>query len=270
MLDLQQVRLAISSLIDLTDAKIIAGFRGGLLSVKDKGGRVETNPVTEVDGAVEDLLKERLLKEFPDIGFVGEEHENVIKEEYNWVVDPIDGTHNFSLKIPVFATSVALWQKNEPIYGVMSFPMQDLRVEVIKDQGIWVNGVKQDDYDEAGKFSKTPVIMFGMVGANHLKTEIITKIAEQYALPRYVGSAVYHLMMVGLGKADAAAFWNLAPWDLGLAKLLMKETGLEYQEVGEGLNLDFNGKDPYRFKLVLGKQPYVKSVAGIFSELLDD
>ncbi|PJC43150.1 MAG: hypothetical protein CO040_00735, partial [Candidatus Pacebacteria bacterium CG_4_9_14_0_2_um_filter_36_8] len=72
------------------------------------------------------------------------------------------------------------------------------------------------------------------------------------------------------GKADAAAFWNLAPWDLGLAKLLMKETGLEYQEVGEGLNLDFNGKDPYRFKVVLGKQPYVKSVAGIFSELLDD
>ncbi|MBT4123872.1 MAG: inositol monophosphatase [Candidatus Pacebacteria bacterium] len=267
MLDFKKVHEVILEILKTTDQKIVDGFNSDL-EVKDKGGRVESNPVTEVDGAVEDFLKDQLSEAFPEVGFVGEERDNNTKDEYNWVVDPIDGTKNFSLKVPVFCTSIALWKNNKPVYGMMSFPMQNLRVHVIDGKGIFVNE-KKHLAENKESVQKTPLILFNMVGNHKLKAEMFVKILEDMFSPRYFGSAVYHLMMVGLGKADVVALWNLAPWDLGVAKLLMQEAGLEYRYVGEDVNLDLEGKEPYRFKIVVGKQPFVDKIASFFEEALD-
>lgn len=268
MVDLKKVHEVISDILKTTDQKIIDGFNESDLEVKDKGGRLESNPVTEVDGAVEDFLKDQLFKDFPEVGFVGEERENNTKDEYNWVVDPIDGTKNFSLKIPVFCTSIALWKNNKPVYGMMSFPMQNLRVHVIDGKGIFVNEKKYFVEDKES-VKKAPLVLLNMVCNPELKAEMFVKISENIFSPRYFGSTVYHLMMIGLGKADVLALWNLAPWDLGVAKLLMQEAGLEYRYVGEDVNLDLDGKESSRFKLVVGKQPFVDKIAGFFEEALD-
>lgn len=269
MLNLDKVHKIVSRILETTDKKIINGFHSDL-EIIDKGGRIDANPVTQVDGEVEDIIKKQLSESFPEIGFIGEERDDNTEDEYNWVVDPIDGTRNFSLKIPVFSTSIALWKNNQPIYGMMSFPMQSLRVHVIEGRGVFVNERKHAYNSQNNNLdNKAPLILLNMVSDPQSKAEIFVKISENIFSPRYFGSAVYHLMMVGLGKAEVAALWNLAPWDLGVAKLLMQEVGLEYRFVGEDVNLDLEDKNPYRFKLIVGQQPFVDKITGFFEEALD-
>jgi len=86
-----------------------------------RSGMEPTNPVSEVDKAVEAMIRERLAQRFPDHAIVGEEMEiqpdpNV---EYVWVVDPVDGTTNFINGFPLFAASIGVLRYGVPIVGAI-------------------------------------------------------------------------------------------------------------------------------------------------------
>lgn len=100
-----------------------------------------TDIVTEVDVVIENLLKQELARILPGAGFIGEETEKCVAQNYNWIVDPLDGTLNFANKIPIFCISVALWQNNVPLYGVVSLPMQNEVVHAIAGTGLFINGL---------------------------------------------------------------------------------------------------------------------------------
>jgi histidinol phosphatase-like enzyme (inositol monophosphatase family) len=84
----------------------------------------DLSPVTIADKKSEEVMREVIMKEFPDHGIIGEEF-GVYNEgaEYQWILDPIDGTKSFICGAITFGTLIALMKKSEPILGVINQPV---------------------------------------------------------------------------------------------------------------------------------------------------
>jgi histidinol phosphatase-like enzyme (inositol monophosphatase family) len=84
----------------------------------------DASPVTVADKAVEERMRELIMKEFPEHGIVGEEF-SVYNSgaEYQWILDPIDGTKSFVCGVPLFGTLIALTKKNAPLIGLINQPI---------------------------------------------------------------------------------------------------------------------------------------------------
>ena len=98
--------------------------------------------LTEADSAVEELIIEKILKEFPDHGLNCEEtgeHGNE-NSEFQWVVDPIDGTRNFVQRLRPWAHMIVLLENDRPILSGIYAPALDEMYLAEKDQGAWFNG----------------------------------------------------------------------------------------------------------------------------------
>ncbi|PIY69276.1 hypothetical protein COY90_01490 [Candidatus Roizmanbacteria bacterium CG_4_10_14_0_8_um_filter_39_9] len=78
--------------------------------------------VTEADIYVENLLREKLHALFPEAGFIVEEGTTELQTEYNWAIDPIDGTKSFAFGVPMFFTQIALLKGNVPVVGLVYNP----------------------------------------------------------------------------------------------------------------------------------------------------
>ena len=84
-------------------------------------GGAPTNPVSETDRAIEELLRERIAERFPEHGVVGEEDgaDTEADREFVWVLDPVDGTANFVNGFPLFASSIGVLQRGRPVVGAI-------------------------------------------------------------------------------------------------------------------------------------------------------
>ncbi|TZG29591.1 inositol monophosphatase family protein [Sphingomonas montanisoli] len=111
-------------LAQLGGAEIRAAL-GGMMVVKYKGVEEDPthfkDPVSQVDGRVEALIRARLAEKFPDHDIVGEEmdHRPGLGHDFLWAVDPIDGTANFINGFPLFASSVGVLYRGRPIVGAV-------------------------------------------------------------------------------------------------------------------------------------------------------
>ena len=96
--------------------------------------------VTKTDKKVESIIIEELEKARPNYGFIAEESgQNINDSEFNWVIDPIDGTSNFMHGIPHFAISIALEKKGEVISGIICDPIKNETFYAEKGRGSYVN-----------------------------------------------------------------------------------------------------------------------------------
>ena len=100
-------------LADVADALTLARFRAADLQVETKA---DLTPVTDADKAVERAIRERIARDRPGEGVLGEE-EGDDGTPTRWIVDPVDGTRNFSRGIPVWATLLALERDGEVVCG---------------------------------------------------------------------------------------------------------------------------------------------------------
>jgi len=105
----------------------------------------DKSPVTIADKEIEEKLREMILKKFPHHGICGEEYQNVNTEsEYQWVIDPIDGTSSFIIGRPTFTTLISLIYKKKPIIGIINQPINNERWIGVDDHsslsGAWFNG----------------------------------------------------------------------------------------------------------------------------------
>jgi histidinol-phosphatase len=119
------------SLADDADRISLARFRALDLRVETKP---DQTPVSEADRAVESALRERLARERPDDPVLGEEEGG--GDASGWVIDPIDGTRNYTRGIPVWATLIAYADR----IAVVSAPALGRRWWAERDGGAWANG----------------------------------------------------------------------------------------------------------------------------------
>jgi myo-inositol-1(or 4)-monophosphatase len=102
-------------------AEIIKQYFRTEINVESKA---DLSPVTIADKKSEEVMREVIMKEFPDHGILGEEfgiHNE--KAEYQWVLDPIDGTKSFISGTPLFGTLIALLKNGNPILGAINLPV---------------------------------------------------------------------------------------------------------------------------------------------------
>jgi myo-inositol-1(or 4)-monophosphatase len=209
----------------------------------DKGAGRDENRLTQADSESDDLLKERLLGAFPDYGWLSEETrdspERLAKERV-WIVDPLDGTREFTLRVPEFCVCVALVEKGRPVVGVEYNPATDRLYSAALGAGTTLNG-------GAVRVSKTEHMALAQVLASRSED----KRGEwdpfkQYCHVVLTGSVAYKLAELSVGNGDAT--FTLTPkneWDICAGTILVEEAGGQVTGL-QGEPLVFNQPSPLR------------------------
>lgn len=206
--------------------------------------------VTEIDMKIQDYLKNELMKLTPKAGFLAEEKDYTSKpvEKDYWVIDPIDGTVNFSRGFPENCISVSYVENNEPVFGNIYSPQMSMNFLSVKGKGLFVNGERQTPH-----WSKTIDDSMITIGANKKEmSKFINIFSEKVMRIRLIGSAAIMGAYVASGYADAFIFSKSNPWDIAAAYSMIKEVGGEV--------FDFEGNDADIFtKRVIFSSNYVKN-----------
>lgn len=197
----------------------------GQVTIEYKG---DVDLVTVADRSSEKLIVERLQKQWPEHGIVGEEGtRSEIDAEYRWYVDPLDGTTNFAHGYPVFCISIALARRDGELQvGVLYDPTRDEMFAAERGAGATMNG-------KPIHVSKTTTLAESILGTGfpshkrHKNPNI--HFYHQLTLRshgvRRAGSAALDLANVACGRYDGFWEFNLNPWDTGAGVLLVQEAG---------------------------------------------
>lgn len=195
--------------------------------------------VTDVDMAVERMIRERLAEATPDIGFLGEEEGgSQTASGLRWVLDPVDGTANFARGVELCAVSLALVEDDEPIVGVIHLPYTDREYTAVSGQGALCNG---DPISASGTEQlHDAIVAIGdyAVGEraeekNRGHLQLTERLATRAQRVRMFGSVAIDLAYVASGIIDAAITLDNKPWDVAAGVLIAREAGV--------LVLDANG-----------------------------
>ncbi len=214
--------------------------RVDLISVEEKG---QNDYVSEVDTKAEKEIIYNLSKAYPDHAFIGEEtgHSGKQDSEYQWIIDPLDGTTNFINGIPHFAVSVACTRRGKLEHAIVIDVMLREEFTATRGKGAMVNDRrlrvnKRKSLDGCVIGTGIPFNGFAMQNIDGYLS-CVKEIAGQTAGIRRQGSAALDLAYVAAGRFDG--FWemNLKQWDIAAGLLLVKEAG--------GLLSDFQGGNTF-------------------------
>ena len=205
-------------------ADVIRDAVGGTLGTRWKG---EVDPVTEIDRAAEVAIGEVLAKQRPADSILGEEGGATGSSNRRWVVDPIDGTVNFVHGIPHFAVSIALWDTDAPVVGVVLDVMRDELFAASAGEGATVDGrpITVSETQELGEsVCATGFPYDRRERAQELAAQVERVLRRSRAIRR-MGSAALDLAWVAAGRYDAYWEVDLQPWDIAAGLLLLTEAG---------------------------------------------
>lgn len=198
--------------------------------------------VTNADIEIENVLRSKLTRLFPLAGFIVEEGKTVINKDYNWVIDPIDGTKNFSSHLPMFFTQIALLYKNTPILGIVYNPLSNQIFSASLGNGSKINNEKIL-FKKSVSFQRA-IIDFDFSTPEQWKIDIFKKIALNCYRIRSSGG--YLAPYILTGSIDAFInfvvkdfSFNQSPKniaDIAPHHILMTEAGITIQVVNLGLN----------------------------------
>lgn len=195
-----------------------------------KGARTKADAndfVSDADLASEQLVVEGLLAHRPDDGILGEENgERAGRNEYRWVIDPLDGTRNYVDGCGPFAVSIALERKGVPIVGVIRDPVGGLTYSAIRGRGAQCNG-------EPVRASKRSLLNQSVVGLSLLPNDEgraaamvgIQALVAAAGDFRRLGSAVTQLALVSSGALDATVSMGVRRWDVAAGIVIAQEAG---------------------------------------------
>ena len=206
------------ALADAADAISLGRFRASDLLVETKPDRT---PVTEADRAVEEAIRERLAVERPDDGMLGEEFGVTGGGSRRWIVDPIDGTRNYSRGIPVWATLIALEEDGAIRLGVVSAPALGRRWWAERGAGAFANG----DPIHVSRVAavEDAVLCFAL-------EQPLPAIAQRCWHPRAYGDFWAH-MLVAEGAVDGAIdAVGVKVWDLAALQPIVEEAGGRFSD----------------------------------------
>lgn len=208
------------------------------LNVARKGPK---DYVTEVDKAAEEAIIDILSTAYPDHGFLGEEtglHNNdkPNKPEYQWVIDPLDGTKNFIHGFSHYAVSIALMHKGTATHAVVYDPTRNEMFTASRGSGAFLN-------DRRVRVSNCMRYADALL-ASHIPNSTSLPANSKFSplltdglASRRTGSTVLDLSWVACGRLDGFCGVSLKPWDMAAGSLLVLEAG--------GLVADFQGEQTW-------------------------
>jgi myo-inositol-1(or 4)-monophosphatase len=199
--------------------------------------------VTEVDKAAEAAIIDVLREAYPEYGILAEESGQVAGRatgsEYQWIIDPLDGTTNFIHGFPQYAISIALAHRGQVTQAVVYDTLRNEMFTASKGGGAFLN-------DRRIRVSKCLRLEEALIGTGfpyrvheHIDTylAIFKDLAHRSAGIRRPGAASLDLAYVACGRFDGFWEFGLSPWDIAGGALLISEAG--------GLIGDLAGNESY-------------------------
>lgn len=203
-------------------SKVLLHYFGKKEAVMEKANKTL---VATADLEANRAIIKTIKKKFPHHSILSEEtgfEDN--KSEYKWVIDPLDGTHNFIHNIPVFGTSIALEHKNEAVLGIMHFPALCITAVAERGKGAFLNGKRLNASNK--KALEHSYVLFEFSYANRKeKTGLLEKFAGTTIDLRSFGSAIYNLMLIASGRAESYIIQSTNEWDVAAGFLIVEESG---------------------------------------------
>lgn len=200
--------------------------------------------VSYVDRGAEQLIVSRLRDALPGSGFITEENTATNRAEYNWIIDPLDGTTNFIHGLTCYAVSIALEHESEILLGVVLEVSRSECFSAVKGGGAFLNGNKiqisgRSMLHESLVGTGFPVYDFSRMAPflNSLRFFM-----ENTRGVRRIGAAAADLCFVACGRLDAFYEYNLKPWDVAAGALIAQEAGARVGDFSGGSNWLF-GKE---------------------------
>jgi myo-inositol-1(or 4)-monophosphatase len=196
--------------------------------------------VTEVDQRVEQEIISIIKKAYPSHSILAEETGASEGDDYQWIIDPIDGTRNFIHGFPHFAVSIAVAYRNKIEHGVIYDPLRQELFTATRGKGAQLN-------ERRIRVSQRKLLQECLFGTgfayrhedkdNPVPPKIFETILPTCGDIRRVGAATLDLAYVACGRLDG--FWEmgLKPWDMAAGALLIKEAG--------GIVCDPSGSEDY-------------------------
>lgn len=197
----------------------------------------DQSPVTNADIAAEGAFRERVQRDFPEMGVLGEEFGHTRADSaWQWVIDPVDGTSDFAHGLPIWGSIIGLFYHGEPVVGVIDHPDLDLRVHAGYGLGAYRNGerLSLSDFEPARDHSKARIGIPSR--SNFVKRNAdgaaFDELASAYPDFRVFRSCLTHTY-AATGQLDAALEWDVNLWDLAATQVIIEEAGGRYVRLRE-------------------------------------
>lgn len=185
--------------------------------------------VTEVDKTAEEAIIQDLVRIYPHHSILAEEtgRQQGIDTDFLWVIDPLDGTTNFTHHYPQVAVSIALLHQNQPIIGVVYNPITQELFHAAKGLGVFLNGnplqvSKVNSLDKSLLATGFPYDRQTNPDNNYAEFCALTQSSQGV---RRGGSAALDLAYVAAGRLDGYWERGIKPWDIAAGVLLVEEAG---------------------------------------------
>lgn len=200
--------------------------------------------VTQIDKEAEKAIINKIQQSFPNHSFLGEESGETdgSENEFQWIIDPLDGTTNFIKGIPHFSVSIALRHKGRLDQAVVFDPIRGELFTASRGQGAQLNGYrirtsKPKDLADTVLATGLPYKDKSRFGEYALS---LNKIFHQCGDIRRAGSAALDMAYVAAGRHDGYWERGIKAWDIAAGELLVREAG--------GLVTDYSGNNDPLFK----------------------
>ena len=198
--------------------------------------------VSYVDKQAEEILVSKCKEIMPEAGFITEEGtETTQAEEYNWIIDPLDGTTNFMHGLPAYAVSIGLIKFGIPVMGVVYEINRDEMFHAWKDGGAFCNGdpIQVSEIDSLSSSLLATGFPYYEFSQMERYLSILNHFMQNTHGLRRMGSAAVDLAYTACGRFEGFFEYNLNAWDIAAGIVLVQEAG--------GKVTDFSGGDNYLF-----------------------
>jgi myo-inositol-1(or 4)-monophosphatase len=212
---------------------------GNQLNVRKKG---KIDLVTDADFQAENAILETIRRQFPNDSILSEESgEYKAAPERLWIVDPLDGTINFSHALPFYAVCIGLQVEGRMVMGIVFNPVMEELFEALEGAGALMNGkpVKVSKVSTLGESLVATGFPYSVYEKSGSIIQQLHQVLVRSQGVRRMGSAALDLCYLAAGRFDAYWEEGLKPWDTAAATVIVKEAG--------GVLTDYEGRpfSPY-------------------------
>lgn len=200
--------------------------------------------VSAIDQQSEQIIRQILAEKYPDHAILGEEFGAVNNDsEYQWVIDPLDGTANFIHGLPHFSISIGLLKKGNPEIGLVYNPITNELFTAAKGEGAQLNG--QRIRANAQRDSNKAMIATGFPYKDpHLMSQqlaYVQSVLEDFSDLRRLGGAALDFCYTACGRQDGFFELGLRPWDMAAGIIIAQEAGCIVTDFAGEKNMLENG-----------------------------
>lgn len=225
--------------------------------IKNISMKEDNSFVTDIDKRSEKKIVTIIKSDFPDHSIIGEEGEKSnLSREYIWVIDPIDGTHNYIRGIPLYGVSIAVVRKNKFVAGIIYMPESDLIYTSELGSGAFKNDLPISVSDRSDITTCTMSFDSSIRYDPVLKPKVLTALGNKVFNVRMFGASTALLTLLAEGKIDISVEFDDKPWDFAAGASLITEAG--------GAFTDFKGH-PATYKT----KGYIASNGLVHNEVCD-